>query len=70
MRDKFFLDTNVLVYTFDPREPRKQTERWKYSLYDALVIGAALEGGCPTLYSEDLHDGQVIEGLTIVNPFS
>lgn len=138
MSDRAFLDTNVLVYTFDSREPVKQTraielvsealqghgmisyqvvqeflsvasrkfvqpfsaadcrdyldsvleplcevfptmdlyrravelmERWKYGLYDSLIIAAALDGDCRTLYSEDLHDGQVIEGLTIANPF-
>lgn len=138
MRARFFLDTNVLVYTFDPREPAKQAkaielvtealqgkgiisfqivqeflnvasrkfaqpfsgadcrayiegvleplcevfpaidlyrravdlmERWKYGLYDSLVVAAALDGGCRTLYSEDLHDGQVIESLKIVDPF-
>ena len=41
-----------------------------YRLYDALIIAAALEAGCDTLFSEDLHDGQVIDGrLTIHNPF-
>jgi predicted nucleic acid-binding protein len=41
-----------------------------YQLYDALIIAAALEAGCTTLFSEDLHDGQVINGrLTICNPF-
>jgi len=138
MNDRFFLDTNVLVYTFDPRQPLKQQralelvtealqgrgiisfqvvqeflnvasrrfvqpfsaadcrdyldtvleplceifptmdlyrravelmERRKYGLFDSLVIASALDGGCRTLYSEDLHDGQVIEGLTISNPF-
>ena len=39
-------------------------------LYDALIIAAALEAGCATLFSEDLHEGQVIDGrLTIRNPF-
>jgi predicted nucleic acid-binding protein len=42
-----------------------------YNIYDALVIAAALEAGCATLYSEDLHDGQMIDGqLTIRNPFA
>ena len=42
-----------------------------YNIYDALVIAAALEAGCATLYSEDLHDGQTIDGqLTIRNPFA
>ena len=41
-----------------------------YNIYDALIVAAALEAGCTTLYSEDLHDGQTIEGqLTIRNPF-
>jgi predicted nucleic acid-binding protein len=41
-----------------------------YNIYDALVVSAALEAGCTTLYSEDLHGGQTIEGqLTIRNPF-
>jgi predicted nucleic acid-binding protein len=41
-----------------------------YEIYDALVIAAALEAGCTTLYSEDLQDGHVIDGkLAIRNPF-
>jgi predicted nucleic acid-binding protein len=44
--------------------------RTGYQFYDALIIAAALESGCSTLFSEDLQDGQVIEGsLTIRNPF-
>ena len=44
-------------------------ERWGFGLYDSLMIAAALESGCNILYSEDLQDGQVVEGLTIRNPF-
>jgi predicted nucleic acid-binding protein len=45
-------------------------ERYGYSIYDALVVSAALEAGCKTLYSEDLQDGQIINRqLTIRNPF-
>ena len=40
-----------------------------YSFYDALIIAAALEAGCSTLYSEDLQDGQTVRDLKIVNPF-
>jgi predicted nucleic acid-binding protein len=41
-----------------------------YSIYLALVVSAALEAGCTTLYSQDLHDGQTIDGqLRICNPF-
>ena len=41
-----------------------------YSVYDALIVSAALGAGCKTLYSEDLQDGQIINRqLTIRNPF-
>ncbi len=43
--------------------------RYRYSFYDSLIIAAALDAGCTRLYSEDLQDGQWIEGLTIENPF-
>ncbi|PYU79354.1 MAG: VapC toxin family PIN domain ribonuclease [Acidobacteria bacterium] len=48
----------------------KIADKHVYNIYDALVIAAALEAGCATLYSEDLHSGQMISGqLTIRNPF-
>ena len=40
-----------------------------YSLYDSLIISAALKSGCETLYTEDLQSGQQIRNLTITNPF-
>jgi predicted nucleic acid-binding protein len=40
------------------------------NIYDALVVAAALDAGCTTLYSEDFQDGQRIDGkLTVRNPF-
>lgn len=49
----------------------KIAQKYGYRIYDALVVAAALDSACDTLYSEDLHDGQTIEGqLTIRNPFS
>lgn len=44
--------------------------RYRFAFYDALIIAAALEAGSSRLLSEDLQDGQRIEGLTIVNPFA
>ncbi|MBS2020896.1 MAG: PIN domain-containing protein [Deltaproteobacteria bacterium] len=41
----------------------------KLSFWDALVVQAALEARCDTLYSEDLNAGQRFGSLTIVNPF-
>src|SRR3954453_14641317 len=40
------------------------------SPWDALIVQAALDAGCDTLYTEDLQSGQRIEGLTIVDPFT
>ena len=139
MSARAFLDINVLVYTFDSREPAKReraldlveralaersgfisfqvvqeflnvatrrferpmaaadahafldgvlaplcevmssidlyrrallvADRYGYGLYDALVVAAALQGGATSLLSEDLQHGQVIDGLTIRDPF-
>jgi len=43
--------------------------RYDYRFFDALIIAAALEASCATLYSEDMQDGQRIAGMTIRNPF-
>ena len=45
-------------------------ERYGLSVYDAMIVAAALENQCTTIYSEDMHHGLVVEGqLKIVNPF-
>jgi predicted nucleic acid-binding protein len=139
MKDKYFLDTNIFVYSFNSGEKNKQkvslelisnaldkqigcisyqvvqeflnvatrkfvkplsipdcrrylnsvfdplcvvypsielynqaleiSERWQYSFYDSLIITAAINSECSTLYTEDLRHGQKIKNLTIVNPF-
>ena len=43
--------------------------RYGYSIYDALILAAALESECDTLYTEDMQSGQIIGPLTIRNPF-
>jgi predicted nucleic acid-binding protein len=45
-------------------------QQYGYDIYDALILAAALEASCDALYTEDLHDGHVINGLTIRNPFA
>ena len=44
-------------------------ERYKYSFWDSLIIASAIAGGAKTVLSEDLADGQTIQGVTIKNPF-
>ena len=46
-------------------------ERYGLNVYDAMIIAAALNGGCGILYSEDMQDGMVIDDrLRICNPFN
>jgi predicted nucleic acid-binding protein len=45
-------------------------ERYKFSLYDSMIVAAALISGVKILYSEDLQDGQLIDDqLRVTNPF-
>ena len=45
-------------------------ERFRLSVYDGLIVAAALETGCDVLYSEDMHHGLVVDRrLRIENPF-
>ena len=67
-------ETLVPLHQWIPVEPLHRRGlavryRYRYSFHDSMIIAAALELGCRTLYSEDLQHGQRIEGLTIENPF-
>ncbi len=43
-------------------------EKYGYAYYDCLILASALACDCEYLLSEDLNDGQVVEGrLTIKN---
>ena len=140
MRDKYFLDTNVFVYSFDERaaakrrraltlirqalasgrgvvsyqvvqefvnvalrrfaRPMSASEAEQYlalvfrpllaihsspelyeaalrltgsgglSWYDSLIVAAAQQGQCQTLYSEDLQHGRKFDELEVLNPFA
>ncbi|MCL2780663.1 MAG: PIN domain-containing protein [Actinomycetia bacterium] len=43
--------------------------RFQLSYWDALIIEAAVAGGCATLLTEDLNNRAVIRGVRVVNPF-
>lgn len=38
--------------------------------WDALIIAVARSAGCSSVFSEDLTNGQVFDGVTVVNPFA
>jgi predicted nucleic acid-binding protein len=54
---KAFVDTNILVYTLDKRNPAKRTR-----------CLAAESARCEFLFSEDLNSGQIIRNVRIVDP--
>ncbi len=45
-------------------------ERYQVSHWDGLILAAAKEAQCKTLYSEDLQHGQSYDGITVINPFA
>jgi len=40
------------------------------SFWDALIVAAAVRSGATRILSEDLNDGQVIAGISVMNPFA
>jgi len=40
-----------------------------FSFYNALIVAAAIQGGCSILLTEDIQEGRDFEGVRIVNPF-
>lgn len=44
-------------------------DRYSISLWDAMILRAAISGGVAIVWSEDLGDGQVYDGVTVRNPF-
>ena len=44
-------------------------ESYNISFWDALIVSAAYSQNVPTILTEDLNHGQIIEGILIENPF-
>jgi predicted nucleic acid-binding protein len=63
--------TVVVPVTLDTHEIGLHVaQRYRLSIYDGMIVAAALLAQCDTLYSEDMQHGLVIEELVrIVNPF-
>ena len=72
--EEFLRDTLIPLWKVNPsidlyRNAISVQSRYGFSYYDSLIVSAALDAGCKTLYSEDMQHGQKIERLTIENPF-
>lgn len=44
-------------------------EKHGLQFYDALILATAEAAGCDTVYSEDMGDDVVYEGITVKDPF-
>lgn len=46
-------------------------KRYRLSVFDSMIVAAALAAQCDTLWSEDMQDGLVVDGrLMVRNPFA
>lgn len=46
-------------------------DRYGFSVYDSMVVAAAIASGATTLYGEDMQDGLVVDDcVKIVNPYA
>jgi predicted nucleic acid-binding protein len=46
------------------------SRRHRISFWDAMIVRSAAELHCDTLWTEDLNDGQLVEGVRLRNPFT
>jgi predicted nucleic acid-binding protein len=46
-----------------------EQERWRLSLWDALILAAARASGASELFTEDFNHGQDYGGIRAINPF-
>jgi predicted nucleic acid-binding protein len=56
--------TNLVPAAFD------LADRHSLSYWDAFLLAGCIEARIDTLYSEDLSDGVVYDGVKVVNPFA
>jgi predicted nucleic acid-binding protein len=70
LADVLELVEDVLPMTFDThRQGVQLAAAHSISIYDALIIAAARDGGCEVLYSEDLQYPRRFGEMEVVNPF-
>jgi len=44
--------------------------RFGLQYWDALIVASAQRSGCRHLLTEDLQDGQELDGVLVMNPFT
>ncbi|MDR1798471.1 MAG: PIN domain-containing protein [Bifidobacteriaceae bacterium] len=53
----------------DVLDAARLAETVQLSFWDAMIVHSAAAMGCATLWSEDLNPGQIINSVTVANPF-
>ncbi len=43
--------------------------RHRFSFWDSMIVAAARAQGCDVLWTEDMDDGRIVEGMRVANPF-
>ena len=43
--------------------------RHRFSFWDCMIVAAARAQGCDILWTEDMDDGRIVDGMRIANPF-
>jgi predicted nucleic acid-binding protein len=43
--------------------------RHRFSFWDSMIVAAAKAQGCDILWTEDMDDGRIVDGMRIANPF-
>ncbi len=51
------------------RAALQEAPRGRFSFWDSVLLAAAAEAGCTTIFSEDMADGDRFGSIAVVNPF-
>lgn len=43
--------------------------RHRFSFWDSMIVAAARAQGCEILWTEDMDDGRIVDGMRIADPF-
>jgi len=73
VRQRIEIYSQLNIVTMTPRDLIAAIDLHRlhgFSIWDTLILRAAIISGCETLYTEDLQAGFRIEKLEIVNPFA
>ncbi|HEV2747271.1 MAG TPA: hypothetical protein VGW34_08235 [Allosphingosinicella sp.] len=43
--------------------------RHRFSFWDSMILAAGKAHGCEVVWTEDMDDGRIVEGMRVANPF-